>query len=475
MNNLGNSVAKLTQKAQLLVKRTTDRHLKLAVTGLAGAGKTAFITGLVYQLTEANFNKQLPLWQVCREGRLKGIRRVMQPDLNIASFDYGGAMGSLISSPPKWPASTTNISELRLAIKYKPKQGVFSYLTDNVTLYLDIVDYPGEWLLDLPLLRQTFAQWCIQQANRISLLSQSPLYSPYIKALQGLDLEKTANEDELKAIAKLYQALINDLVYKQGYYFVQPGRMLLPGELKDTPLLAFFPILNSDLESFERLNKSPANSNYRVLQHRYQQYLAKVVKPFYREYFAGFDRQLVLVDCLSALNKGKAQFDDMKNALSQILESFQFGKNGWIRRLLSPKIDKLLIAASKIDHITLNQQTNLLSLLTNMLKTSKDNASFDNCQVETMAISALAATKPGIVETSNEKVEVVTGKSLQSNELITLYPGEVPAELPNTDFWQKQGFDFCTFAPPERDRNHTEYQHIRLDHLLEFLLGDKLR
>ena len=27
------------------------------------------------------------------------------------------------------------------------------------TLTLDIVDYPGEWLLDLPLLNKSYAQW----------------------------------------------------------------------------------------------------------------------------------------------------------------------------------------------------------------------------------------------------------------------------------------------------------------------------
>jgi len=29
-------------------------------------------------------------------------------------------------------------------------------------LYLDIIDYPGEWLLDLPLLNKSYAQWSQQ-------------------------------------------------------------------------------------------------------------------------------------------------------------------------------------------------------------------------------------------------------------------------------------------------------------------------
>ena len=48
----------------------------------------------------------------------------------------------------RWPSSTTDISELRLVIDYQRPNGADRSLT------LDIVDYPGEWLLDLPLLQQ---------------------------------------------------------------------------------------------------------------------------------------------------------------------------------------------------------------------------------------------------------------------------------------------------------------------------------
>ena len=39
------------------------------------------------------------------------------------------------------------------------------------TLTLDIVDYPGEWLLDLPLLDKTYEQW---SAESLALSRQQP-------------------------------------------------------------------------------------------------------------------------------------------------------------------------------------------------------------------------------------------------------------------------------------------------------------
>ncbi|MGI2260862.1 YcjX family protein [Shewanella sp. GXUN23E] len=473
MGTISHAFTSLSRHSRHWIQRGADRHLRLAVTGLSGAGKTAFITGLVHQLTSDKCGQQLPLWQVCRSQRLIGVRREMQPDLDIASFDYQGALASLNREPPAWPASTRNISELRLAIKYRPVQGLVAKVTESATLYLDIIDYPGEWLLDLPMLKLDFGQWCRQQSLRAEVFAHSPAYAPFIDALKDVPLEQTADELQLQQVAALYQTLLTDLVRNQGFYLAQPGRMLLPGDLDGTPLLTFFPVLSMDMNTFSKLEQAPRDSAYQVLKTRYQEYVNKVVKPFYRHHFAHFDRQIVLVDCLSALNRGRPQFDDMTSALSEVLESFQFGKSPLLRRLFAPRIDKLLIAASKADHVTLDQQGNLLHLLGDVLKQSRHAAHFEGCQVETMAISAIRATDAGSVTHEGQAKQVIQGYELQSDQLLTLFPGDVPRTLPKADFWQQQGFDFTAFRP--KDSAGDGLQHLRLDHLLEFMLGDKMR
>ena len=45
-------------------------------------------------------------------------------------------------------------------------------------------------------------------------------------------------------------------------------------------------------------------SNLAHLKKRYKAYVKEVVKPFYEQHFRHFDRQIVLVDVLSALNEG---------------------------------------------------------------------------------------------------------------------------------------------------------------------------
>lgn len=89
-------------------------------------------------------------------------------------------------------------------------------------------------------------------------------------------------------------------------------------------------------------------SNIGTLRARYQYYCQHVVKGFYKNHFLRFDRQIVLVDCLQPLNSGPQAFNDMRLALTQLMQSFSYGQRTLFRRLFSPVIDKLLFAATKV-------------------------------------------------------------------------------------------------------------------------------
>ena len=81
-----------------------------------------------------------------------------------------------------------------------------------------------------------------------------------------------------------------------------------------------------------------------------------------------------------------------------------------------------------------------------------------------------------MVTTQDGDVEVVQGTGL-NGQALTLFPGEVPTRLPESTFWREQGFNFIGFAPPDNrnlDPSSVHFDHIRLDHLLQYLVGDKL-
>src|SRR5436190_19189678 len=123
--------------------------LRLGVTGLSRAGKTVFITALIHGLTRGG---RFPVFEAYASGRIARAHLAPQPDDAVPRFAYENHLRALIEER-RWPNSTVDISELRLVIDYQRQSGADSTLT------LDIVDYPGEWLLDLPLLNKSYEQW----------------------------------------------------------------------------------------------------------------------------------------------------------------------------------------------------------------------------------------------------------------------------------------------------------------------------
>ena len=71
----------------------------------------------------------------------------------------------------------------------------------------------------------------------------------------------------------------------------------------------------------------------------------------------------MLVDCLQPLNSGHDSFMDMSGAINQLMQSFKYGRNSILKRLFSAKIDKVLFAATKADHVTPDQHVKLVSFI----------------------------------------------------------------------------------------------------------------
>src|SRR5438445_13860752 len=135
--------------------------VRLGVTGLSRAGKTVFITALIHGLTRGG---RFPIFEPYATGRIARARLAPQPDDAVPRFAYENHVRTLIEER-RWPNSTIDISELRLVIDYQRQNGA------DKTLTLDIVDYPGEWLLDLPLLNKSYERW---SAESLALSREAP-------------------------------------------------------------------------------------------------------------------------------------------------------------------------------------------------------------------------------------------------------------------------------------------------------------
>lgn len=230
---------RLKNELNALVNRGVDRHLRLAVTGLSRSGKTAFITAMVNQLLNIHAGARLPLLSAVREERLLGVKRIPQRDFGIPRFTYDEGLAQLYGDPPAWPTPTRGVSEIRLALRFKSNDSLLRHFKDTSTLYLEIVDYPGEWLLDLPMLAQDYLSWSRQMTGLLN--GQRGEWSVKWRMMcEGLDPLAPADENRLADIAAAWTDYLHHCK-QQGLHFIQPGRFVLPGDMAGAPALQFFP------------------------------------------------------------------------------------------------------------------------------------------------------------------------------------------------------------------------------------------
>jgi predicted YcjX-like family ATPase len=474
---------KLRNKASEILNRSLNQHINLAVTGLSRSGKTAFITSLVNQLINEGNGSRLSFFDPVHNGNFIAAKRVPQKNLSIPRFDYDKAISSLTSDMPTWPEPTHGISELRLAIRYQPQKSILKYATDMATLTLDITDYPGEWLLDLPMLNQTFEQWSEQTQALLSAPPRGIISQDFLTKVGKIDPFSIADEELLAQLSKEYTDLLHTFRYKLGLSVIQPGRFILPAELAGAPILEFFPFPNLNGIDGNDYQNASDDSFIGMLRSRYIEYKEQVVKVFYQQHFLRFDRQIVLADCLTPLNacsdnSGSESFADLQLAIDMILESYNYGKSGLFSRLFSPKIDKLLFAATKADHVTSEQHAPMVSLLNQLIYQSKHKLNYEAIEMKTLAIAAVKSTTSGKTVHKGQQIPVIQGNTLpkgtESTEKITLFPGSVPEKLPEKNYWQTSAFNFINFLPITGIEKHQALPHIRMDQVLQFLLADKM-
>jgi predicted YcjX-like family ATPase len=484
------TVAHAIEQARLATRALVEfgGHLfeptvRLGVTGLSRAGKTVLITALVHGLMRGG---RFPVFEALGSGRIAGAQLAPQPDDDVPRFDYESHARALVVER-HWPESTRQISELRIVIDYQSQSGAAKTLT------LDLVDYPGEWLLDLPLLGRSFEDW---SAESIALSREYPrtaLAKAWHAHLATLDPLAPADEQTAIAAAQLFtdylKACRDD---RFAMSLLPPGRFLMPGDLAGSPALTFAPL---DLSGTDA---PPDRSLWAMMRRRYDAYKAIVVRPFFREHFARLDRQIVLVDALAALNAGPAAVRDLERTLTAILDCFQIGRRTVLSTLLRPRVDRILFAATKADHLHHINHDRLEAILRRMTERAAERAGFAGAAIDVIALAAVRATREAQVRRNGETLpsiigvpvagEVSAGRVFNGETEVAMFPGDLPAE-PDAVFRRptdeagigeagEAELRFLRVRPPalqQLDGEPPALPHIRLDRALQFLLGDRLR
>ncbi|MDE2362586.1 MAG: YcjX family protein [Hyphomicrobiales bacterium] len=482
--------------ASALAEYVRGNHLRLGVTGLSRAGKTVFITAMVENLVRAaaaarENERILPVFRVHADGRMIGARLEAQPDDHVPRFAWEDHLAALTGQDRHWPDSTRRISELRVTIEFERGQGWRQGRSD---LTIDIVDYPGEWLLDLPLLTKSYAQWSRDTLEASASAARAPLAADWRAATLAASPEGPASEEQAQKLAGLFTDYLRAArADRYALSTLPPGRFLMPGDMEGSPALTFAPLRFDDGEARE-------GSLRAMMERRYESYKTHVVRPFFRDHFARLDRQIVLVDALSSLNSGPAAVRDLETALTEVLMAFRAGKSSILSTIFRPKIDRILFAATKADHLHHESHDRLEAILRMLVARAIARAEDVGARVDVVAMAAVRATREALVKqgrmfADRADLEAIVGVPLPGETIdgetfdgageVAIYPGDLPADPKLVFRGDGLGvpagaadYRFVRFRPPLRkiasDGKPLPAPSIRLDRALEFLLGDRL-
>jgi len=486
------SLSDIVEEARLTARALMDYGdhffsptVRVGVTGLSRAGKTVFITALVNGLTRGG---RFPVFEPLATGRIARARLEPQPDDAVPRFGYEDHVRTLIQQR-NWPTSTVDISELRLVIDYQRQNGA------DRTLTLDIVDYPGEWLLDLPLLKKSYEQWSRESLMLSRERARAPLAAQWHSHLATLDAAGQEDEQAALTAARLFTDYLRACRDERfAMSLLPPGRFLMPGSLAGSPALTFAPL---DLPDD---GAAPAASLWAMMRRRYEAYKDVVVRPFFRDHFSRLDRQVVLVDALAAFNSGPAALVDLEAALAGILDCFRIGRSTLLSNLFRPRIDRILFAATKADHLHHASHDRLEAVLRRIVNRAVARAEDTGAEIDVVALAAVRATREAQMQRGREKLpsllgtpaagESADGESFDGATEVATFPGDLPADAEElfrseTAFRglssataEKSDFRFLRFRPPLLEADGTGepvLPHIRLDRALQFLIGDKLQ
>ncbi len=369
-------------------------------------------------------------------------------------FDHAGHLAALAADPPHWPARTGAVSLLGLDLELG-RSGLLASLPPR-RLRLEFIDYPGEWLLDLPLLSQDFATWSAAVLRRLDTLQAAAAFVGFVTALPA---RAPADESLAETGHRLYTATLVRL-RQAGLSFLQPGRFLMPAPGPPPPWTVFFPTAAT----------GPLAS---LMAARFDAYRDAVRRDLVSPLFGQLDGLVVLADLLSALHAGAGAYEDAAQSLSAAAASLRWGRAWWVlgplRYLFPGGIQRVAFVATKADHVAARQRANLAAL------TGSLTAPTAEARTSVHAVASVRCTEDFVWTLDGRNISAVRGRVLGDTRMTRSYPGEVPDTSPDEAFWAHPFLALPDFEPMRLPAGgRAGVPHIGLDRLLAFLLEDFL-
>src|SRR5690606_25279394 len=118
---------------------------------------------------------------------------------------------------------------------------------------------------------------------------------------------------------------------------------------------------------------------------------------------------IVLVDAMQAINAGGAAVRDLERALTEILACFRAGRSNIFTGLIQKRIGRILIAATKADHLHHESHNRLEAIVRRLVDRAAKNADMSGAEIDVLAMAAVRATREATVNQNGDTLPVIVG------------------------------------------------------------------
>ena len=127
---------------------------------------------------------------------------------------------------------------------------------------------------------------------------------------------------------------------------------------------------------------------------------------------------------------------------------FSPGKGNFLTSLVSRRIDRILVAATKADHLHHESHDRLQAIVRRLVDRSLEQADLSGADIKVLAMAAARSTREGTAKNNGENLPVIIGTPLKNEKIAgklfdgrsetAIFPGDLP-ENPETVFQSDHG------------------------------------
>lgn len=447
--------------------------MKISLTGVAGGGKTVFLTSLLWHLMEIESDQLFPV----REGIVRFRERPVR-GRDCAPFPLDRHRDAL-ARRGIWPEKTVDCHRYSCEIDLGGSGTLLDRLKRGLALSrrrLDFFDFPGERIADGAIASfDDYGRWSDHMLDHFCSHSDyAEAVAPYFRLLRELE-RGDGGPEPLERVALTYRETLARLIH--GYRpLIAPSIFLLDERGRRAPKVSVEELARTRLCGLDGAPFAPLPAQIRaslagadLMAAHYGAYRTERVLPLFRE-IGTSEVLIVLVDIPSILAGGVGRYNDTRQIVLDLFDVLRPDSSlgARIRRLLTlgrGRLKKVAFVASKADLVDPDDIASgrLESLLCQM--TARIRAMLPEVRFGWFAASAVRSTRRGGAPGR------LIGRLAYGNPERLEKEFDVPS-LPESwpDDWPAGAYPFQALSPDVARNLQNPPPHLGLDRIVRFLL-----